>query len=65
MLVQICNSVYRLFQVNSKVNNYEMADIVAHHFDLTKRINITGMLSFCIDSPEVKSFMRFIRLPNS
>lgn len=65
MLVQICNSVYRLYRMNSKVNNYEVADIVAHHFDLTKRINITSMLGFCVNSPEVKSFLRFIGLSNT
>lgn len=63
MLVQICNSTYKFYRINSRVNNYEIADLVNTYFDTSKRINITSLFKFCIEAPEIKSFLKFIGRP--
>ena len=65
MLVEICNSTYKLYRMNSRVNNYEIADLINVCFDLSKRINITSLFRFCADSLEIKSYLKFIGLPDS
>ncbi|EGR29518.1 PH domain protein [Ichthyophthirius multifiliis] len=67
MMISCCNAAFKMYGVDSEVNEEEISDFLGKHFNDDSRVNISQMLKWCAKVDEINQFMNAIdkQLPES
>ena len=60
MLIQCANSTFMLFQIKGEIDQQDVTDFLTLYFTEDTRINISQMLKWCMQVPEITLFMKTI-----
>lgn len=61
MLISCANATFKIYQIGKEVNEEEINQFLQNDFSDDLRINISQMLKWCAEKPEITEFMSLIK----